>query len=415
MRRITLICSLFVAIIAFPSTAAASPSVRYGIQDDAWLLYGGGSMEDRVAELDALGVDLVRFTINWNQVESRRGTRVWDGPDSVLRALRAARIDAVVSIWGSPRWANRGRRPHWAPTSGSSFASFASAAAKRYPWVTKWLIWNEPNQRRWLQPTTAKTYVTKLLNPAYTAIHRANRRAKVGGGVTAPRASRGGISPVRFIRDMKAARARFDSYAHHPYPLFKGETPMKGGCDHCETITMATLERLLREVERNFGAKRIWLTEYGYQTNPPDRALGVSRALQARYVAEASLVARLARRVDMLIHYLYRDEPEVGRWQSGLLTAAGAEKPARRAFKLPLVQVSRKGTTAVLWGQVRPGRGKQRYVLQQLQNGRWRSVGGVRTTDSRGFLTRRVRADRGSLFRLRLPEEDLSSPMLVAR
>jgi hypothetical protein len=64
---------------------------------------------------------------------------------------------------------------------------------------------------------------------------------------------------------------------------------------------------------------------------------------------------------------------------------------------------------------VRPGRGKQRYVLQQLQNGRWRSVGGVRTTDSRGFLTRRVRADRGSLFRLRLPEEDLSSPMLVAR
>ena len=35
------------------------------------------------------------------------------------------------------------------------------------PWVKLWLVWNEPNQRRWLRPTTPQTYVTKLLNPAY--------------------------------------------------------------------------------------------------------------------------------------------------------------------------------------------------------------------------------------------------------
>ncbi len=387
--------------------------MHYGIQDDAWLRWGDGTVKERITELDDLGVDLVRFTINWNQVEPRRGARDWSGSDEILRGLRDARIQAVVSIWGSPRWANGGRRPQWAPKTGASFAAFAAAAAKRYPWVTKWLIWNEPNQRRWLQPTTAKTYVTKLLNPAYTAIHRANRRAKVAGGVTAPRASKGGVSPVQFIRGMKAAKARLDTYAHHPYPLFKGETPSAGGCGHCETITMATLERLLREVSRNFGAKRIWLTEYGYQTNPPDRALGVSRALQARYLAEASYQALKAPRVDMLIHYLYRDEPEIGRWQSGLLTASGAAKPAHRAFQLPLVQAERKGSLVTLWGQVRPGHGAQRYVLQQFRNGVWRSVGGTRVTSSRGFLSRTVRADRGRVFRLMLPKEDLASPTLV--
>ena len=40
---------------------------------------------------------------------------------------------------------------------------------------------------------------------------------------------------------------------------------------------------------RYFGAKPLWLTEYGYQTNPPDRLLGVSYALQAKYIGEAAL------------------------------------------------------------------------------------------------------------------------------
>ena len=48
------------------------------------------------------------------------------------------------------------------------------------------------------------------------------------------------------------------------------ETPWGPECVNCKTITMADLERLEREVVRAFGHKPIWLTEYGYQTNPPD-------------------------------------------------------------------------------------------------------------------------------------------------
>jgi hypothetical protein len=222
--------------------------------------------------------------------------------------------------------------------------------------VRRWVIWNEPNKYWQLRPTSASTYVRTLLNPAYDALKRANRANQVGGGVTAPRGGPGSVSPVDWIRGMDLAHARLDAYAHHPYPVSRGETPTVGGCRFCENITMADLERLLTLVSRAFGPKRIWLTEYGYQTNPPDRMLGVSQAAQARYLAEASLRAYRAPRVDLLIHFLVRDEQHVGRWQSGLFTFGNARKLSASAFPLPLAQSSRSGAVATLWGQVRPAR-----------------------------------------------------------
>src|SRR5439155_16221856 len=126
----------------------------------------------------------------------------------------------------------------------------------------------------------------RLLNPAYAAIHRVRRNALVGGGVTAPRAATGGVSPVAWIAGVAKAHARLDAYAHNPYPLSPLETPTTGGCAHCTTITMATLPRLLADVRQAFGTRtRIWLSEYGYQTSPPDPFLGVSEAKQALYIA----------------------------------------------------------------------------------------------------------------------------------
>ena len=94
-----------------------------------------------------------------------RDERRWGSADAVLEGLRDHGIAPVVTLYGAPRWANGGRAPSWAPTSGSTFAAFASAAAKRYPWVKLWLVWNEPNQRRWLRPTTPSTYVTQAVEP----------------------------------------------------------------------------------------------------------------------------------------------------------------------------------------------------------------------------------------------------------
>jgi hypothetical protein len=282
--------------------------------------------------------------------------------------------------------------------------------------VRRWLVWNEPNQRRWLQPNTPAVYVNRLLNPAYAAIHKVRPRALVGGGVTAPRGSKGGVSPVDWIRGMAAARARLDAYAHNPYPLSRTETPFAGGCDHCETITMATLERLLGEVERAFGSrKRIWLTEYGYQTSPPDPWLGVSWAKQRRFVGEAALRAYLVPRVDMLVQFLIRDEPEIGRWQSGVLTVGGRTKPSYAALRIPFALRSREGSVTTVWGQVRPGRSIQRYRLERFVDGRWRPVGATARTTGAGFFTRTILAAKGAKLRVVQPATGARSPVLVVR
>jgi beta-glucosidase/6-phospho-beta-glucosidase/beta-galactosidase len=85
-------------------------------------------------------------------------------PDAVIRGLRAHGIAPVVTIWGTPAWANGGSGPSSAPRSSSLLGAFAGVAARRYRGqVADWVIWNEPNQVRWLRPASVKTY-TQLLN-----------------------------------------------------------------------------------------------------------------------------------------------------------------------------------------------------------------------------------------------------------
>jgi hypothetical protein len=413
--RIVFLCSIVLAALALTAPAQAGRNVKFGIQDDAWLAYGAGTLDERLDTLVDLGVDVVRYNVRWDQVAKRRPGSPrrssdpaydWDPGDAVLKGLRARGIDAVVTLVGSPRWANGGRRFQYAPLRGRDFADFAAAAARRYPWVRQWTIWNEPNKRLWFRPQSPRLYVQRLLNPAYAALKAANRRNKIAGGVTGPRGGSGGTSPVDWIRAMGRYRARLDAYAHHPYATnAKTQTPRSGGCAHCTTITMATLERLISEVRRAFGNKRIWLTEYAYQTTPDRTVLSVSKATAARYMSEASHRVYAAPFVDMLIHFLVRDDTFMAGWQSGFFHTSGAVKPTYRSWQFPLTQSSRRGTRTVLWGQVKPRAGRQPYRLRQLRGGRWVWIGGTRWTNARGVFVRTVRAGRGARFQTYSPRD----------
>jgi hypothetical protein len=413
VRAAVVSVSVLVAAAALlAGNASAASGVRFGIQDDAWLEFGPGSLGQRVAKLDRLGLEVVRVTVHWHETEASPGRYDWRRSDRLLRALRARGLAPLVTLWGTPSWAGTGA-PNAVPERGADFARFARAAARRYPFVRSWTIWNEPNKAIWLRPVSPEAYVKRLLNPGYEAIKSVAPRARVAGGVTAPRGGRGGMAPVDFIRQMDRARARLDAYAHHPYPDYPGDTPFQGGCDHCKTISMSTLERLLREVGKAFPRASIWLTEYGYQSTPDP--FGVTPDVQARFVAEAARRVYDAPRVEMLIHYLYRDEPDLDRWQSGLETVEGRPKPALSATMLPLAQVVRRGARTTVWGQVRPGKGRQRYELQLRLDGAWRSLGGVRLTDGRGYLRRAVDAPRGSHLRLWYPARRIAGATLVVR
>ena len=90
----------------------------------------------------------------------------------------------------------------------------------------------------------------------------------------------------------------------------------------------------------------VYLTEFGYQTSPPDHGVGISLGRQTRYLQQASYLAWRLPRVRNLTQYQWRDEPVVARgrgpreyagWQSGLRYVNDRPKPAFRGFTEPFV------------------------------------------------------------------------------
>jgi hypothetical protein len=276
----------------------------------------------------------------------------------------AAGIKVVFSIYGTPRWENGGAGYNRVPRAAADLRNFSYAAAKRYsgtyvradgtllPAVRYWLAWNEPNNPVFLKPQfrkVGKTWVSqgaidyvKICTAIYTGVHlTALGDEKVGCGVTAPRgnnapkSARPSTSPIVFLRGVKkAGLKRFDAWAHHPYYGSKLETPRSAPPQGASTaITLGNVNTLIAELTRLYGRKRFWITEYGYQTNPPDTLFGVSWQKQASYLTQAFAIARRNPRVDMMLWYLLQDEPALGGWQSGLQTTDGQHKPAFTAFE----------------------------------------------------------------------------------
>jgi hypothetical protein len=403
------------AVAAAP--AHASVGASFGIQDDAWLMDGPGSLDQRITTLQSLGAHLVRFTLRWDQVAPTKPANgrdpnayEWGPYGEVLDALHGNGIRALVTLYGAPRWSNGGLGPNHLPQSG--FGNFAYAAAKRFPWVHMWTVWNEPNTPIFSLPVSPALYVRRLLNPGYAALHQASAANRVAGGVTSPRKTTSGMAPLTFLQGMHAAHARLDAYAQNPYPLSPNETPMRSTCSDCSYFTMATLPLIRASVTRYFGPKQIWLTEYGYQTNPPDRILGVSQSRQAQYLGEAALRVWREPGVTVLIQFLVRDEPSIGGWQSGLYTVSGTPKLAAHAFPLPLAEVSRRGSRVSLWGQVRPGSGARRYSVQVRSGSGWRTVA-TGSTGRSGAFARTVTAPPGARVRLWSPTLGLAGATLT--
>ena len=369
-----------VALLAVPS-ASASRYIQHGIFDDAQIHYGD---PDKVFPiLKTLRTKLIRVNLVWGGaggVAKRRPVNPanpadpaydWSPYDRTVNYAAQYGIKVVFSIIGTPPWANGAAGVNVVPRNGLDLQRFAAAAATRYggqykapdgrllPPVRHWLAWNEPNNPAFLRPQYRKVgarYIpqspidyAKICNAIYRGISITTVGAsKVACGVTGPRgnnqpnSARPSLAPIAFLRGMKKAGAKtFDAYAHHPYYGKPSETPStppppgKHG-NEPTAITLGNINVLIKEVTRLYGNKRIWVTEYGYQTNPPDRIFGVSPALQARYLTQAYGIMRKNPRIDMMLWFLLRDERraflEEG-WQSGLLTETGVRKPAFAAFQ----------------------------------------------------------------------------------
>jgi putative glycosyl hydrolase len=370
-RRLLLPAVLASLAVLLVPGAQASRGLLVGIFDEPSTL---GNTEWAYPQYKSLGVKALRLNLYWggstgvarkrrpaNAVNPADPAYDWSVYDAAVKRAADNKIKMVFSILWTPRWAGPGQNK--APRRMIDLRNFAFAAAKRYsgsfrptpdstplPAVRLWLAWNEPNNPIFLQPQFKRAgrkfllwsprIYAQMCNAVWSGVHLTGFAGeKVACGVTAPRGNntarqpRPSVSPLYFLAGMKRAHAKFDAYAHHPYYGHKIETPTKLPPGP-RAITLANIGKLIKELTRFYGRKPVWITEYGYQTNPPDKPFGVTWAQQARYLTQSFAIARRNPRIDMMLWFLIKDDERIGSgWQSGFYTVSGRRKPSWSAFQ----------------------------------------------------------------------------------
>jgi hypothetical protein len=316
------------------------------------------------------------------------------------------------------------------------------------PRVSFWSIWNEPNQPGWLAPQwrsaphgsvmEAPVLYRSYAAAAFTALAKTGHRPAtdtilVGdlapeGCVAGETSCQGGVyprpewpaAPLPFLRAIYCVGPGYEplagaaaaalgcptkpdarafvsanpglfqgtGFAHHPYSFFVAPNVSLSTPAFVPLSNLGRLERALDAIFRAYGVSRhlpIYLTEYGYETNPPDPGRGVSPETQALYLDEAEYLAWRDPRVRTLNQFLlYDSQPNQSvprtspsywsTFQTGLLFADGKPKPSLAAYRLPIflphpVLADRQ---VLVWAMLRdaPVGSTQRAEVQ------WRSSGG---------------------------------------
>jgi len=360
MRRGALLTAAFVAALSVTPGASASRRMPIGFHDDASFRWS----ENAPLELDraaAAHATIIRTVVEWRTVapvRPRRASSPFDPAyrlndvDELVREAQRRGVEVMITIWGTPRWANGGRPANVAPRRASDLTNFARALASRYsgryegyPYVGRYSVWNEPNLGIFLSPQfdsrrriVGPRNYAQLYRAAYKGIKAGNRGALVAIGETSNqgrdhplRGARDSVAPATFARLLARERGlRFDAYATHPYSTRPSLPPTQRV--RWPNVTLTRLKQFERALDRWFHRRDIpvWITEYGYETKPGERG-GVTPATQARYLTSVVRQLRGDPRVRMFIWFIFRDSRQ-SLWQSGLYTSSGRAKPAYRAF-----------------------------------------------------------------------------------
>ena len=304
----------------------------------------------------------------------------------------------------------------------------AIAPEPALPAVDLFTVWNEPNHPGFLQPQWRREggrYVPHsphlyraLVRAAYPAIKRGAPDSRVLIGATASMGSstagRSGVPPLLFLRAFACVDKRLrpvrsgscanfepipgDGWSHHPYSLRTLPDALPRDTDKLPVAATgrltSTLRRLVAGGQLAAANATVYMTEYGYETNPPDPEAPFSPAQQGRLLAWAEYLATRDPGVVMWPQFQLRDCPgdpagprmrAYGDWQTGLLNADGTPKPAYHEYRTPgFAACRRRGNRRWIevWGHVR---GTQQPANVQVQvrtrgavvaaaEGGWRTV-----------------------------------------
>lgn len=385
--------------------------------------------------------------------------------DAVVRGARERGMRVLLSPTGpAPGWATA--RPHddsgaWRPDA-REFGRFVRALARRYdgthldadgrllPRVRFWSIWNEPNHPLFLRPLGSRSrryhiaphLYRELLRWALDGLRReGHRRDSVLFGELLPighsrYGPRNTIKPIAFLREFfcldrdwrpyrgRAARVRgchryrpptgVTGFAIHPYSRPVGPRTIEPSEDDA---TIRSLDRVARALDRAAALGRvrrglgIYNTEYGFQSDPPDRRLGAPLSRIPAFLNEAEWMTYRDRRVKSWSQYALRDDTDLDGFQSGLYFASGERKDrVYAAYRMPLFVRLLGEREVEVWGGVRLPEARGREVRVQVRVGnRWRNLHpALRIESYRGYVRRtfRVSDARKRLFRLRYVRAD---------
>jgi hypothetical protein len=329
-------------------------------------------------------------------------------------------------------------------------------ASTPLPPVRFWSIWNEPNYGQQLAPQAVDNSAVEvspllyreLLDAAWTALGQTGHGAdKILIGEVAPRGQTtggqpgnfSGMVPLRFIRALycvdgslhplqgtaatqrgcpatASASKAFPSehpglfhatgFAFHPYP--QGQvtpnvaTPNEP--DYADLPKLPDLEATLDGAIAAYGLNikfPLYDTEFGYQTNPPEKiARAISPTLAAYYMNWAEYISWSDPRVVSWDQYLLTDPVGPSNFDTGIEFANGTPKdPMYDAFRIPLYlpkSSGKQGQALEVWGGVRPARFAKGPQVASIQfkpasGGAFTTVQRVTITDADGYFTAQVK------------------------
>jgi len=359
--RVIVIACLAAAVLV--PAAAAADRMWVGFQDDPMFRWDPQRMEamDRARSSDAR---IVRTVVDWSKIAADRpssATNSFDPAynfqdvDDLVRNAQQRDMEVLITLWGTPKWANGGQAPQVAPKNMRDFQNFAQAVSSRYsgrfpgyPYVRFFSIWNESNLGTFLRPqfdkqgriVSTRTYA-KLAKAGYTGLKNGNSSAQVAIGETSShgrdkpkQGQTDTVAPATFMKGVAAAgkplKLKFDAWAHHPYPFPVAQKPTQKV--RYPNVTLTTMSRFEQDLDKAFGRKNIpvWITEYGNETKPGEPA-GVTEAQQAKYLPQAINLARKDPRVPMFVWFVMQDS-NGSLWQSGIYRLNGDPKRAEPRF-----------------------------------------------------------------------------------
>ena len=351
---------LTTAILSALALAGSASAMDVGVVDD----YGVAPANSSTFfdALGALGMRENRITITWDPaapttIERQQALELYL-PLASLRGIRVvfavspARADAITSN----------------PAAPGQYAAFLAHLARTFPTVKDYVVGNEPNQPRFWQPqfrrgaAVSPTAYYSLLARSYDALKAVDPSITVIGVGLSPRGNdqpnagdNVSVSPVRFISGLgkayRSSRRRapiMDELAFHPYPdrdtdaLMKGYRWPNAGVPNLDRIKQAFWDAFRGTRQPTFGEGRsrgrvaFRLDELGWQVGIPPASASAyfgfesvrptTEATQSGIYAQAIRHLACDASVRSVLFFLLRDEPDLERWQAGLIRADGTSR-----------------------------------------------------------------------------------------